>query len=194
MSEFLKVPTQKGSQDFLSLRTLGGQVRCLSGCLRTLLFSPVTFVVASCSSPAERLSFLQDTMKLPSSAIASAAALFILVSPVIAHGSHSNKRHANYLKRMSNVVNAKEPRQLVATGGGSSSASHTTSQSHSSASATATPPPPPPAAPTTLDGNAIPPLSQITSGMPTQGTVPLSETFAVSVPLSVLGKTTYPSP
>jgi hypothetical protein len=103
-----------------------------------------------------------DVMKLPLIK-PFATALVILVSPVVAHRAYTgNKRHENYRNGLRSVLDEDQIWRRQAP----------------------TIAPPPPAAPTNaplFDGNSIPPLADITSGMPIQNTVAFETTFAVSI-------------
>jgi len=118
------------------------------------------------------------------SMLTATAIVVSLSSVVFAHDRFldTNKRHAAYRARQNLALSPS---------GSSSSSSSSTS---SSFSASSTIPVPSPTTPTgTLDGNAIPPLAQITSGMAIQGTVNMFTTFSAGASAPISGAPPLPS-
>lgn len=140
--------------------------------------------------------------------IAASLVVGTLTIGVIAHDSEprfaSNKRHANWRRQTTATSSSSSPTPTMTSGASTTtnpsssptpavtSGASTTTQSMSSATSTNMTASQPPST-STIDANFIPPLSEITSGMPTQGTVTMFTSFAAGATPPVSGAPPLPS-
>ncbi|KAF9218974.1 glycoside hydrolase/deacetylase [Gyrodon lividus] len=109
-------------------------------------------------------------------------ALLALLSAV-----NANERHAR-LARRQNAAPTPSPSGSLSSNSSLASAAQTSASSSPPSTASASP------VPTTPVGTDIPPLSQITSGMPTPSTLPVTATYPPGATPPISGAPTLPSP